>query len=166
MAVEDTIELMAEQAQSKGLELIALVDAAVPTGVVGDPGRLRQILVNLVSNAVKFTSTGEVFVHVTREPGAGPNHLRCITDSGIGISDEAQKKLFQAFVQADSSTTRRFGGTGLGLAICQRLVQQMQGRIGIESRPGEEHLLVYRTTARSSPDFFCFRTLLNRLGGL
>ncbi|MCS6294977.1 MAG: PAS domain S-box protein [Nitrospira sp.] len=138
MAVEDTVELMAEQAQSKGLELIALVDAAVPTGVLGDPGRLRQILVNLVSNAVKFTSTGEIVVHVSCETGDGSNSLRfAVTDTGIGISDEAQKKLFQAFVQADSSTTRRFGGTGLGLAICQRLVQQMQGRIGIESRPGE-----------------------------
>ena len=138
MAVEDAIELMAEQTQSKGLELIALVDAAVPAGVLGDPGRLRQILVNLVGNAVKFTSTGEIVIHVSREPGEGPDHLRfAVTDTGIGISDEAQKKLFQAFVQADSSTTRRFGGTGLGLAICQRLVQQMQGRIGIKSRPGE-----------------------------
>jgi len=138
MAVDDTIELMAEQAQSKGLELIVLVDAAVPAGVQGDPGRLRQILLNLVNNAIKFTATGEVFVHVTRDTGDSPNHLRfAITDTGIGISDEGQKKLFQAFIQVDSSTTRRFGGTGLGLAICQRLVQQMQGRIGIESRPGE-----------------------------
>lgn len=92
MAVDDTIELMAEQAQSKGLELIVLVDAAVPAGVQGDPGRLRQILLNLVNNAIKFTATGEVFVHVTRDTGDSPNHLRfAITDTGIGISDEGQK---------------------------------------------------------------------------
>jgi len=138
LAVEDTMELLAEPAQSKGLELIALVDAAVPIGVMGDPGRLRQILVNLVSNAIKFTSTGEVFLQVTRDPAGGADLLRfTITDTGIGISNEAQGKLFQAFMQADSSTTRRFGGTGLGLAICQRLVTQMNGQIGVESRPGE-----------------------------
>ena len=138
LAVEDTMELLAEPAQSKGLELVALVDASVPIGVLGDPGRLRQILVNLVNNAIKFTSTGEVFLHVARDPESGPSSLRfSITDTGIGIPKEAQAKLFQAFVQADSSTTRRFGGTGLGLAICQRLVTQMKGQIGIESRPGE-----------------------------
>ncbi len=138
LAVEDTVDLLAEQAQTKGLELIAMVEASVPAGVMGDPGRLRQILVNLVSNAIKFTSSGEVFVHVTRENEDDPNLLRfTVTDTGIGISPEAQAKLFQAFVQADSSTTRRFGGTGLGLAICQRLVSQMNGRVGIESRLGE-----------------------------
>lgn len=136
--VEDMLDLLAEQAQGKGLELIGLVDAAVPTCVLGDPGRLRQILVNLVGNAIKFTSAGEVFLHVTRDEQDGSNLLRfTITDTGIGIPQEAQTRLFEAFVQADSSTTRRYGGTGLGLAICERLVTQMQGRIGIESRQGQ-----------------------------
>jgi len=138
MTVEDTVELLAEQAQSKGLELIGLVDAAVPTGVIGDPGRLRQILVNLMGNAIKFTAEGEVFLHVTRETQGGLDLLRfTIKDTGIGIPETVQGRLFHAFVQADSSTTRRFGGTGLGLAICQRLVSQMHGRIGVESHSGQ-----------------------------
>jgi len=138
LTVEDTLDLLAEQAQSKGLELIGLVDASVPAGVVGDPGRLQQILVNLIGNAIKFTSTGEIFLHVTRDTQGEMDLLRfTVTDTGIGINAEAQARLFQAFVQADSSTTRRFGGTGLGLAICGRLVALMNGQIGVESQPGK-----------------------------
>jgi len=118
--------------------LIGLVDASVPAGVVGDPGRLQQILVNLIGNAIKFTSTGEIFLHVTRDTQGEMDLLRfTVTDTGIGINAEAQARLFQAFVQADSSTTRRFGGTGLGLAICGRLVALMNGQIGVESQPGK-----------------------------
>ncbi|MFO0770536.1 MAG: PAS domain S-box protein [Nitrospiraceae bacterium] len=135
--IDDTLELLAEQAQGKGLELVGLVDASLPHAVFGDPGRLRQVLVNLVGNSIKFTSAGEVFVQVLRVPGEGPLKLRfSVTDTGIGIAPDVQKRLFQAFTQADSSTTRRFGGTGLGLAICKRLVAQMQGEIGVESAPG------------------------------
>ncbi|ETX05360.1 MAG: hypothetical protein ETSY2_23445, partial [Candidatus Entotheonella gemina] len=137
--VEDVLDLLAEQAHRKGLGLACLVQASVPTWVAGDPGRLRQILTNLVGNAVKFTETGEVVVHVGLGPGGvGEDLLHFeVADTGIGIPPEVQRQLFQAFSQADASTTRKFGGTGLGLAICKRLVEQMGGEIRVESTPGQ-----------------------------
>ncbi len=137
--VEEALDLFAEPAQRKGLELGCLLHAEVPTALRGDPGRLRQILVNLTGNALKFTQQGEVMIYVTRgEETADRALIECaVTDTGIGIAPEAQALLFKPFSQADTSTTRKFGGTGLGLAICKQLVEQMEGQIGIESVPGQ-----------------------------
>jgi signal transduction histidine kinase/DNA-binding response OmpR family regulator/HPt (histidine-containing phosphotransfer) domain-containing protein len=137
--VEEALDLFAEPAQRKGLELGCLLHAEVPTALRADPGRLRQILVNLIGNALKFTQQGEVMVYLRRGEETADRVLIefAVTDTGIGIAPEVQALLFKPFSQADTSTTRKFGGTGLGLAICKQLVEQMEGQIGIESVPGQ-----------------------------
>ncbi|MGJ5815994.1 response regulator [Paludibaculum fermentans] len=137
--VEDVIELIGERARSRGLRLRFDPTAAVPPQVRGDPGRLRQVLLNLLSNAVKFTEVGEVVVKADVSSSEGEVSIVRfdVIDTGIGIPQPAQRSIFEAFTQADSSTTRRFGGTGLGLAICRRLVVAMGGEIGVISQPGK-----------------------------
>jgi two-component system sensor histidine kinase/response regulator len=135
----DALKTVALRAEEKHLELTADVDALVPAKIIGDPSRLRQVLLNLLGNAIKFTREGEVSVEVSVEdPEAHPVRLRfAVTDTGIGVPAEKLASIFKPFEQADGSTTRRFGGTGLGLSICTKLVQLMDGEIGVESKPGE-----------------------------
>ena len=137
--VEDLLEMFAEPADTKGLELAGLVHAEVPSWVAGDQGRLRQILTNLVGNAIKFTATGEVTIQVQlAEETAEDALVRFeVRDTGLGVPPEMQTRLFQAFTQADSSTTRKYGGTGLGLAISKQLVTLMGGTIGVQSPVGQ-----------------------------
>ena len=130
--------LLRARADDKGLGLTTALDAAMPVWLSGDPGRLRQVLLNLVGNAIKFTDAGMVAVHVTTLPARGDlaGVEFSVSDTGIGLDEEARERLFQAFGQADASISRRFGGTGLGLAICKRLVEAQGGEIGVDSQPG------------------------------
>jgi two-component system, sensor histidine kinase and response regulator len=138
-ALEDAVAAFAERAASKGLELVCLLDPSVPRVAVGDHGRLGQVLNNLLANAIKFTDKGEVVLRaaVTEERGDSVVLRVTVSDTGIGVSPEAQGRLFQAFSQADGSTTRRYGGTGLGLAISRRLAEMMGGAMGLSSAAGQ-----------------------------
>ncbi|MBV9557550.1 MAG: response regulator, partial [Pseudolabrys sp.] len=133
--IEDAIELVAPRAQDKGIELGCFIDPHVPATVTGDPARLRQVLLNLLGNAVKFTERGGVTI--IAEPASELDHVNiAVHDTGIGIAPADQPRIFREFEQADGSSTRQFGGTGLGLAISKRIVERMGGSISLDSEPG------------------------------
>lgn len=151
--IEEAVELFSKTASEKGLELTCYVPEEAPDTVIGDPMRLRQVLLNLLGNAVKFTQQGEVSLRI-RCLSKETEHvtLRCeVKDTGIGISEEIQRRLFTAFSQADGSTTRRFGGTGLGLAIVRQLVHLMGGDVGIESTPDQGSTFWFTMQLRYDP---------------
>ncbi|HKZ72670.1 MAG TPA: response regulator [Steroidobacteraceae bacterium] len=151
--VEDTIATMAVQASAKDLELIADITPDFPASLVCDPGRLRQVLSNLIGNAIKFTPRGEVHVRAERVSTDGDRHLLrfSVRDTGVGIDGAQLSKLFRPFSQADSSTTRHFGGTGLGLSIVKRLAELMGGQVGVQSAPGQGSTFWFTMQARGMP---------------
>jgi signal transduction histidine kinase len=136
VVVSETVSAYSESARTKGLSLTCTVQDGLPTRLIGDAHRLRQILTNLIGNAVKFTESGGVTVEVTGVPDVPEAFKVVVQDTGIGISETAHARLFREFSQADGSTTRKYGGTGLGLAIAKQLVEMMQGSIGAESAVG------------------------------
>ncbi|MDT8991245.1 response regulator [Curvibacter sp. APW13] len=151
--VSEALKSTALRAQEKGLELVCDIDPDVPSYVIGDPGRLRQILINVVGNAIKFTAKGEILVRVQRAaaPNADPSLIEfSVQDTGIGIPADKLESIFEAFSQEDSSITRKYGGTGLGLTICARLAQAMGGKIWVESELGKGS--TFHVTMRLKPD--------------
>jgi PAS domain S-box-containing protein len=149
--IEDITELLAPRAQARKLEIAAFIDDRLPAQVVGDAARLRQVLLNLAGNAIKFTVTGGVALIV--EPGIWPNEISfLVRDTGIGIAPEAQERIFHEFEQADDRIARSYGGTGLGLSISERIVKRMGGRITLESTPGEGSTFEVSLSLAPSPD--------------
>ena len=151
--LEDITDILAVRAQEKGLELVCLIEPDVPSLVRGDPGRLRQIIINLAANAIKFTPEGEVVIRVSRESD-DPGHVTLrfnISDTGIGIPRDRLNILFDAFAQADASYSRKYGGTGLGLAISKRLCRMMNGRIGVDSQVGKGSTFWFTVVLEKQP---------------
>jgi PAS domain S-box-containing protein len=151
-SLSEILKVLGIRADAKGLELVCDIDPMLPDNLVGDPGRLRQIVMNLVGNAIKFTERGEVVLRGfedSREGRQSTLHFT-VTDTGIGIPSEKQESIFQPFRQADGSTTRKYGGTGLGLTVCRQLVETMEGRIWVESSPGEGSTFHFTVALRMS----------------
>ena len=173
ITVEDTTDIVSHRAHMKGLEINCLINPDVPSLVKGDPGRLRQILTNLAGNAIKFTDKGEVIIQVTVEKNM-PKHVCLrfeVSDTGIGIPEDRMGLLFQSFSQIDGSMTRKYGGTGLGLVISRRLVEMMDGKIGVESEEGKgstfwftivlkKQVIVNTETVRKEVKSYNFRVLI------
>ncbi len=153
VAVEDVIEMLAVRANDKGLEMSCLIQPDVPALVRGDPGRLRQIMLNLVGNAIKFTDEGEIHAHVTLEEETDDHVVVrfSVKDTGVGIPGDRIDRLFKSFSQVDASITRRYGGSGLGLAISKQLAEMMGGRIGVESREGAGSLFWFTASLEKQP---------------
>ncbi|MCW5692214.1 MAG: response regulator [Pseudolabrys sp.] len=151
--VEEAIELLAPRAQAKGIDISSFVDERLPAAVVGDAARLRQVLLNLAGNAVKFTEVGGVTVMVEPSGGDGDRAIRfSVRDTGIGLAPEDQARIFRDFEQADASSTRQFGGTGLGLAISKRIVEGMHGSITLDSAPGHGATFAFTVTLPPADD--------------
>jgi len=155
-----TIDMLQLQAREKGLKLVHQVDPAIPVLLLGDAGRLRQVLINLISNAIKFTPNGTIHVHIRNEAmDMDSVTLKTVVrDSGIGIAPDKQEMVFEPFVQADGSTTRKYGGNGLGLAICRQLVELMGGKIGLESAEGRGAEFWFTVTLKVQPPVSCVFT--------
>jgi two-component system, sensor histidine kinase and response regulator len=151
-SMEDVVELLAEKAQEKGLDLFAQIDPRLPAHFVGDPYRIQQVVTNLVGNAIKFTHEGNVIVRVRHEGGV--KLIVEVEDTGIGVAPDMRERLFQPFTQADGSTTRKFGGTGLGLAISRQLVELMGGVIGMRAAAGQGSVFFFELPLPVSPSAF------------